>query len=118
MQEYTKRRIQHRLATKEEIEKLPKHVSSNPGAEIQIQEPGQNPPWRELETYRMLKDFGDARMDYTSTLTAVASNAIHYEVMHLKGQGVSEMSTISQEQYTAAFHKAYGLRPSSPGFPA
>ena len=113
MQEFARRRVRARLATKEEINK----ISHSPDATSLIFEPGANPPWRELETYRMIRDFGDARMDYTSTLAAVASGAIHWEVKHLKSQRVAAMTTISQEQHVAVFHKAYGLRVSSPGFP-
>lgn len=117
MQEFARSKISFRRSTKQEIEKIPPAKRGSPEAAIFRQEPGINPPWRELETYRMLKEFGDASMDYAAQLTQVASNAIHYEVMHLKGLGLEEMQTISQVQHTAVFHPAYGLRVSTPGFP-
>jgi hypothetical protein len=118
IQEFASRRIKVRQLTAKEIRKYSKSALHGPKAKLLILGHGENPPWVELETHRMLRDFGDARMDYTSILAKVASNAVRYEVAHLKRKRVVEIATISEELYVAEFNKAYGLRKSSPSFPA
>lgn len=117
MRRFAQRKIRFRRLTEQEAGKLPSKEQGSAKAVSFRQEPGTSHPWRELETYRMLHEFGDARMDYASQLTAVASNAIHYEVKHLKERNFEEMQTISENQFTAVFHPAYGLRQSTPSFP-